>query len=296
MVTANDRSYSDLFWACRGAGGDNFGSHTELTFELLPLVSPVTSAIWLIYEGAHAAIDVFHAVDSLMQTAPNTLNGFIFLRTNPTIFNQPSPDVPEGQPLDPARFPVTEVQLNYQGPLSALLSLVQPLLNVATPVVNQSIELKFWDAQLTWLAVPDQPPHGFSSACRFANKALSTSTVKNLVATLLEAPFAQRSKNASVELMCWAGGVVQSVAPGATAYVHRNSTTIPRVSTWWQADTPLAQQQQLQRWMQGAYGIIQRAAQNQSFQNFPSPLVLDWPTAYYGKNVPRLLQVKKRYE
>jgi FAD/FMN-containing dehydrogenase len=63
MVTANDRSYSDLFWACRGAGGDNFGIHTELTFELLPLVSPVTSAIWLIYEGAHAAIDVFHAVD-----------------------------------------------------------------------------------------------------------------------------------------------------------------------------------------------------------------------------------------
>lgn len=299
IITADISSYRDLFWACRGAGGDAFGIHTELTFDLLPLVSPTVSGFYAVYQGASVATDVFLALDHLMQTAPNTLNGFVFLRTNPVIFTIPdalTPDVPVGQRLDPARFPIAELQLNYQGSLADLQSLIEPIINVADPAAMETVELPFWQAQSTWLAVADQPSHGFSSACRFADKALSPSSVKGLVSAVLDAPFAQRSKYASVELMCWAGGVVQNVAPNATAYVHRNSTTIPRVSTWWLASTPVPQQQQLQKWMLRPYGIIKADSQNESFQNFPSPLVTDWPTAYYGENLPALVQVKKKYD
>ena len=301
LVTASDQANSDLFWACRGAGGGNFGIHTELVFELLPLVSSVTSVVELLYHGKDAAIEVFQAVDRLMQKPPNGLNGFLFLSTSPTLGDRPGEDVAAGQGLDPKRFPGTLVQLNYQGSKKELTGLIEPLLKVAKSARielpgEMVIEQPFWEAQLTSLAVPDQKPHGFSSASRLANKPLSAETVKGLIARLLEAPFAQRDRNASVELMCWGGGVVNEVKADAMAYVHRNSTTIPRISTWWIADTPAADQQKLLDWMKGAYGLMAGDAQNESFQNFPNPLVSDWKTAYHGRNLQKLVELKKQFD
>lgn len=301
LVTASDQANSDLFWACRGAGGGNFGIHTELVFELLPLVSPVTSVVELLYHGKDAAIEMFQAVDRLMQKPPNGLNGFLFASTNPTLGDRPGEDVAAGKALDPKRFPGTLVGLNYQGSKKELASLIEPLLKIAKSSRIELpgdlvIEQPFWEAQLTSLAVPDQKPHGFSSASRFANKPLSAKTVKGLIATLLEAPFAQRDRNASIELMCWGGGVVNEVKSDAMAYVHRNSTTIPRVSTWWIAATPAAEQKKLLYWMKGAYELIASDAQSESFQNFPNPLVTDWKTAYYGRNLQKLVDLKKRLD
>ena len=130
LVTASDQVNSDLFWASPGAGGGNFGIHTELAFELLPLVSPVTSVVELMYHGKDAAIEVFQAVDRLMQQPPNGLNGFIFVSTNPTreIVRVRSA---RGKALNPDRFPGTTVQLNYQGPKKELAGLIEPLLKIA---------------------------------------------------------------------------------------------------------------------------------------------------------------------
>lgn len=174
LVMGSDKSNSDLFWACRGAGGGNFGIHTELVFELVPLVSAVTSVVELLYHGRDAAIEVFQAVDRLMQKPPNGLNGFMFVSTNPTLGDRPDADVNVGKVLEPRRFPGTLVQLNYQGSKKELADLIEPLLKVAKSARIEVpgelvIEQPFWEAQLTSLAVPDQKPHGFSSASRFAN-------------------------------------------------------------------------------------------------------------------------------
>mgnify|MGYP000846907124 FL=1 len=300
-VNASDRENSDLFWACRGAGGGNFGIHTELVFELVPLVSPVTSIVELVYQGRDAAIEVFQAVDQLMQKPPNGLSGFMFVSTSPTLGDRPGEDVATGKALDPKRFPGTLVQLNYQGSKQELARLIEPLLKIARSARVDSpgelvFEQPFWEAQLTSLAVPDQEPHGFSSASRFANKPLSLGTVKELVNRLLEAPFAQRERNASVELMCWGGGVINEVKPDAMAYVHRNSTTIARVSTWWTAATAVAEQKQMLDWMTGTYDLIKDDCQNESFQNFPNPLVTDWKTAYHGQNLQKLVNIKQRMD
>ena len=96
--------------------------------------------------------------------------------------------------------------------------------------------------------------------------------------------------------MCWGGGVVNEVAPDAMAYVHRSSTTIPRISTWWIADTPAGDQKKMLDWMKGAYELIASNSQNESFQNFPNPLVSDWKTAYYGRNLQKLVELKQRFD
>ena len=42
VITANETCHKDLFWACRGAGGGNFGIVVSLTFKLPPIVDKVT--------------------------------------------------------------------------------------------------------------------------------------------------------------------------------------------------------------------------------------------------------------
>jgi hypothetical protein len=37
-------------------------------------------------------------------------------------------------------------------------------------------------------------------------------------------------------------------------------------------------------------------ATDESYQNFPDPRLKDWAEAYYGENLPRLRQVKSRYD
>jgi FAD/FMN-containing dehydrogenase len=42
VVQANERTNADLFWACRGGGGGNFGIATSYTLRLQPLSETIT--------------------------------------------------------------------------------------------------------------------------------------------------------------------------------------------------------------------------------------------------------------
>ncbi len=41
-INASEKNNEDLFWACRGAGGGNFGVITSMTFKLIPKIEMVT--------------------------------------------------------------------------------------------------------------------------------------------------------------------------------------------------------------------------------------------------------------
>ncbi len=42
LIIANERENSDLFWACRGAGGGNFGVVVSMTFNIPKKIDMVT--------------------------------------------------------------------------------------------------------------------------------------------------------------------------------------------------------------------------------------------------------------
>jgi FAD/FMN-containing dehydrogenase len=47
-------------------------------------------------------------------------------------------------------------------------------------------------------------------------------------------------------------------------------------------------------WLAGMYEAL--APRGQAYQNFMDRSLGQWPAAYYGQNLPRLMAVKRRYD
>ena len=288
LVTASETEHPDLFWALRGAAGGNYGINTQMTFRLVPLKRRVISVFGMLFNGPGSSAAALQAFDRLMLTAPPELSGFAGLTSE--------------RPLgagdgggDPALFPQFSVDGSYQGPVTELRELLRPVTEAATPNAYISGDMDYWTAQINWLAVGPQPEHGFAEAARFTRAPLPTRVVENLISLVMAAPTGADAYG-EVRLMGWSGGMVDQVSPSATAYVHRNSNSLLRPAVWWIAHTPKTLQRELLDWMAESWRYIQPYTQDQAFQNWPYEGITDWPTAYYGANFPRLVQVKRQYD
>lgn len=289
-VTASAREHPDLFWACRGGAGGNFGINTELTFSLFELPRPTVTVYGMLFHGAEQAAAALAAYDKLMLTAPVELSGFAGL-TNQRPFGY-NPHNRRTRKL----FPELSIDGSYLGPPEQARELLAPLVAEVKPDDWILGEFEFWTAQINWLAVPGQPKHGFAEAARFTNAALPDQVIAELVQRVTTAPGGTGDAYAEVRLMCWSGGhVINGVAPGATAYVHRESTSLLRPAVWWRNTHP-ALQRDLLDWMASTWSYIQPHTQDQAFQNWPYAGITDWPTAYYGANFERLVRVKQAYD
>ncbi len=89
-----------------------------------------------------------------------------------------------------------------------------------------------------------------------------------------------------VRLMGWSGGQVNQVGAAATAYVHRDSTSLLRPAVWWIDGTPRTLRHDLLDWMAESWRYIQPFTQDQAFQNWPYEGIANWQQAYYGSNFP----------
>ncbi|MEV6109072.1 FAD-binding oxidoreductase [Streptomyces sp. NPDC051940] len=89
------------------------------------------------------------------------------------------------------------------------------------------------------------------------------------------------------------GGAVNRVAPGATAFVHRDQRVLAQYLASWQAD---GDDTAAQRWLAGVHGAMRGAASGSAYQNYTDATLKDWRTAYYGQAAERLAGIKRRYD
>jgi len=73
VVTVNEDSYTDLFWAIRGGGG-NFGIVTSFKFQAYPVKNVYGGPVFWPIERTGEIMEWFH---DLIHDAPEDLNGFI---------------------------------------------------------------------------------------------------------------------------------------------------------------------------------------------------------------------------
>jgi FAD/FMN-containing dehydrogenase len=284
ILTLSPTENADLFWACRGGAGGNFGINTGFTFSLVEKPKQVT---WYRYDwkGADAATAVLDAFNTLIAKAPAALNAVAAATAVP---------VGAGGPRE-----AIEVfsRGQYIGPPDELRDLVQPLIDAAgTPLKSEFKPMDFWDV-VAMISSAEPPSHGFGDVSRYAADPIPASAVAKLVDLLADCPSRTADDNGSIWSLGWVGGpVVDGVGRSDTAYVHRGMSTLLRSTTVWSDDAPPSVVEGLNGWTDAVIATIAPSTPNESYQNFPNRMITDWREAYYAENFPRLVSVKAKYD
>ncbi len=287
-VTADETTNPDLFWACRGAAGNNFGIHTSFTFKFACVIGTVTvfSFTWSI----NSAIP---AVSALQQVAQDLMD-------DPRLHMRIGLET-SGRTQEAARINATASAIGkFYGTPADLQRLMADVLRVGTPQEQQSNL-----AGIQSLSIRD-------SAQRLAEREVGHPWV--LRSAVLDAPLTAGQLQAVKEsLLMWPGsensdggvsialfalgGAVNAVAADATAFVHRKALFIAHFEVDFsdldRVDATTANQSWLDNMYAAVFGLQGPA---HSYQNFPDPDLTNWAHAYYGTNYPRLQRVKAAYD
>ena len=276
-ITADaDELESDLFWACRGGGG-NFGIHTSFTLNAFE-ARPVT-VFDLTWQGAHQSSRlVFARLMRALDAGPIELGTRISLKA-------PSPG---------DRTRGADVTINLLGQLHAASAktLDQILADAyAVAVPQQSMvwsNVKYWDAQKL-LEEVDAPTY-FQERSAFLSSNLDDEGL-DLAFTYLRA-WPGTSGGADLRFF-QTGGKMNELASGATAFAHRSSRWILDVGLNWGPEDPHDVVARSRDWQDRFYGAMRPFSTGGAYQNFADPSLRDWRTAYYGDNLDRLQRIKK---
>ena len=125
-VTADPSRHSDLFWACRGGGGGNFGINTSMTFSLFPVGKvSVCTCVW-----SSKLEDVLNEFQQLFKHVPDTFS--LIVRITPATRSGP--------------MTVTALG-HYFGPSRELRDILSPVLSVVPSLTSAVLGSRLLEGQ-----------------------------------------------------------------------------------------------------------------------------------------------------
>lgn len=92
------------------------------------------------------------------------------------------------------------------------------------------------------------------------------------------------------------GGAVNRVAPGDTAFVHRDSAFLAQYLAYWPRSATAAEVARHQDWIDGLWQGLRPWASGRAYQNYTDPRLVGWREAYYGPNLSRLQAVRRVHD
>jgi FAD/FMN-containing dehydrogenase len=279
FLKCDSRRHPDLYWACRGGGGGNFGIVTSFRFR----IHPVGTASWFVVTWPWESVE--EAVAAWQGFAPHAPDGFFSVCRLSTSVPQPA----------------VQAFGQFFGTQQRLKTLLAPLLAVsgASLAIGTSAYLdlvKRWAgcASLT-LAQCHLAPQGVLTRERFAAK--SDYVAKPLPAggirtmrTRIEAR--QGSSGGSLLLDSY-GGAINRVAPRATAFFHRQQLFGLQ---YYAASASAATDAAALAWLRGFRAAMRPYVSGFAYVNYVDPDLEGWANAYYGANYARLRDVKSAYD
>ena len=265
-VTANAQSHPDLFWALRGGGGGNFGVVTRFVFRSHPVGNVATYSMEWPWADAKQVIQAWQAF------APHAPDGLsCVLNVN-------------------AAAGTTHITSAGQffGSEPALRSLLAPLVNAGTPTRFATTTRTFLGAVHYWAG------GGGGRATFGAKSSISSAPLSSAgIDALIHSLEARRNTPGSgiVLLDSW-GGAINRVPKAKTAFVHRDALFSMQYLSYWGAGQAAANQ----AWLRSCYAALRPYVSPFAYQNYIDPELPNWQQAYYGTNLARLQQVKRKYD
>lgn len=280
ILHCDENTNADLFWACRGGGGGNFGINTQFTFQLHP-TSRVT-AFKLAFNGKRAA-GVLLAMQDLI-TEPSLLRSFS------------------------AQFGIKTLGINaaraadnvtlyaegwYYGTRSELEIILSRVISISRPTSMRLSELHALRAQRYFSDEVASDP--FMTTSIVARNVMSEQDAACIVENLRTWPGSSSASGASVGFFAM-GGADRDLKSDATAFVHRDAVFILAVTSRWAVPDSETVPAQANAWINRFRTDLNHTLGSSSFINFPDPTLPRWWDSYYGSNYERLIAAKRTYD
>jgi len=289
-VVANATTNADLFWACRGGGGGNFGVVTEFQFSTFPVGQ--VSLFGLSWPWA-AAAQVLPAWLEWSSSRPDEMWSNCLLSAAPGS-------------TSPALF----VGGVWVGTVADATAQVGVLIKQLGAPSSQSFgQHDYEDAMYI-----EAGCRGLSqAACHLAGKSpggtlsryvevaksdiinapLGNAGVQAVLAGIEERQ--QQGGPGAVAYDSW-GGAINRVPASATAFVHRKALASAQYDASFSAGVAPSSVRQAQSWLNSWYATLRPYVSGEAYQNYIDPYLVDWQQAYYGSNLARLKQVKAKWD
>ncbi|HEY5250799.1 MAG TPA: FAD-dependent oxidoreductase [Acidimicrobiales bacterium] len=290
MLTASADENADLYWASRGGGGGNFGIATSFTFGLHPLPE---LALFTINWPAEAAADVLGQWQQWMADAPDELWSNCQLQS--------------------AGSDGLNVHSNgvFVGSPDALTAALQPLLRAGTPSSQfvgpetylhaMLVEAGCEDLSVSQCHLSGESPGGtlprsaFAATSAYLTTALSSAGIDAAIQSIEQLHQTDPEVGGGLVFDSY-GGAINAVAADATAFVHRSALCGLQSSVSWGAGAASSTVDGAQAWLAGSAKALAPFVSKTAYQNYIDPTLVDWADAYYGANLPRLVEVKRRHD
>ena len=289
-VMANATTNADLFWACQGGGGGNFGVVTEFQFSTFPVGQ--VALFGLTWPWA-AAAQVLPAWLEWSSSRPDEMWSNCLLSAAPGSSS-------------PALF----VGGVWVGTVADATAQVAALIKQLGAPSSQSFgQHDYEDAMYI-----EAGCRGLSqAACHLAGKSpggtlsryvevaksdilngpLGNAGVQAVLAGIEERQ--QQGGPGAVAYDSW-GGAINRVPANATAFVHRKALASAQYDASFSAGVAPSTVQQAQAWLNSWYATLRPYVSGEAYQNYIDPSLANWQQAYYGSNLARLKQVKAKWD
>jgi len=274
------RADDDLFWACRGGGGGNFGIVTSFRFRPHAARRAAWFALAWPWQEADAALAAWQR---LAPHAPSALTSVLILEAG------------GGAP----RIRAIGQYLGHERQLRAVL---RPLTAVGGASLRSGTASPFalvkrWAgcahvgraACHTSASAPGGrlPRARFAAGSAYVERSLSVEGRRAVLAAV-ERPH----PGAGALILDAYGGAINREAPDATAFVHRRALFSVQILTYFDPSGLAAGLS----WKRGVAERLRRHASGAAYQNYMDPDLDGWASAYYGRNLPRLREIRSRVD
>lgn len=258
VVACDGEQHADLFWALRGGGAGTLGVVTSFTFRTVPAPHGTNFHLSWPFESAATVIEAWQ---SWAPTAPDEVYASLKITAG------------DGPPsVDLYAFLQGDGELTLDAP---------------PPRRTWAETMPFPETRAFWAALPTvDEPEGepadqvhFISRSEYFRQPLPPEAISALLAC-----FTQVRVPRELDFMPW-GGAFNRLPIDATAFPHRSELFQLKHSATAPTD-----------WVTESWTTVHPWASGGVFPNFPDPDLDDPLTAYYGPNLPRLQEVKARYD
>ena len=292
VVRASPVQYKDLYWAVRGGTGNQFGVLVEIEYRLVEadtlfgfgLRFPLTDG---------AGIATANRVLADLQAGYSD-GGVPRIGLQALLMYLPTAEHPKGQ--SPGLF----IRGIYDGTEAQAKAALGPLL---AHVTDEPTQIEIWRRgrylHLNEILLQTaNPPGNDMPSVSMNTKPLVDGRIvadhhgpdrwDDIVRHFLKAP----DKTTFVALEFY-GGAINAVAPDAMAFVHRNASLDLFAWAFWTFDHDL---QASTDWLNEFGRIAEAMGNGHRYQNYPRRGNAGFAEQYFGQNLPRLRDIKRRYD